>query len=1001
MLLCSRYWDKLRITRDRIDFFPRDGYFLGMKRLNSKRILIVFTITVTIFFSTGTSTLFAGGRPEPGLSSLSFSQSGSSSEERDRQESLEQKIPFHSDVVKGTLDNGLTYYVRNNNKPQGRLFLRLVIDAGSILERDGQRGLAHFTEHMAFNGTKNFEKKELIDYLESLGMRFGPDVNAYTGFDETVYMIQVPVDEEGAVENAFQVIKDWARDISFDEEEIEKERGVIIEEWRQGRGAAARMRDSYFPILFKNSRYAERLPIGKMDVIKNFEPALLKDFYNTWYRPNLMAVMVVGDLGSRGLNGMENTIRQTFSSITLQETVKERPYYEVPDHNETYYALVQDPETPNTIVQILYKHDVKAQTTYGEYRRGMLIRLFNYMLNRRLMERTKEEDPPFLYGFAGMGRMVRTKSVFSLGAMTPEGGTLRGLEALSEEAERAFRFGFTQGELERGKKALLSAVEGAYKDRENTESISLAKEYTRNYLENEPVPGIEWEYRFYQKYLPQVNLKEVAKLGTSLITEENRVVLVMGPQKEGFKLPTEKECASVLKDVEDRKIQPYKEDDSQGALLHEKPVSSAVVKEKSYPEIGVTEWQLENGATVIVKSTDFKNDEILFSAFSPGGTSVVEKEEYISADLSPGLIEESGLNGFNALELERKLSGERVSLNSYISGLTEGFSGKAAPEDLEVLLSLLYLHFTDPREDRSAFRNYKNRLVELIKNRKSQPQTVFQDTLNALLSGDHYRSRPLNEERLKEFEFDKAYSLYRDRFSDASDFTFFFVGNLNLHILRPLVERYIGGLPSEQRKEQWRDLDIDPPQGILKETIEKGIEPKSRVAVVFHGERKWAREESFTLSALAEVLEIRLREVIREEEGGTYHVASQSSFSKYPQGSYFLSLSFSCDPSRVEELKSRLFSTLSSLKENGPNGTILEKVRAAFSRTLEENQRKNSYWLGELERAYLYDLSPESLLERKEFIQDLSVDTIKNAAAEYIHMDRYVELVLYPEKKEE
>ncbi|MBT4485074.1 MAG: insulinase family protein, partial [Candidatus Latescibacteria bacterium] len=707
--------------------------------------------------------------------------------ESTEQASLEQTdiLPVDAAVTLGKLDNGLKYYIRENHKPEKRMELRLVVKAGSVLEDENQRGLAHFTEHMAFNGTKNFRKQELVDYLESIGMRFGPDLNAYTSFDETVYMLQVPVDSVQIVEKAFQILEDWAHNISFEDEEIDRERGVIVEEWRSGRGASARIRDKQLPVLFKDSRYAERMPIGKMEVVETFPHDTLRSFYRDWYRPDLLTVIAVGDFDTKWI---EEQIQKHFSRIPSSNNPRERVVFQVPDHEETLFAIASDPEATGNSVSVYYKHDITPEVTVDDYRDGIVEALYNGMLNQRLHELTKKSDPPFLYGYSSKGRFVLSREIYMLGAGVKDNGIERGLETLVTEAARVRKYGFTQSELERRKKEMLRYMESAYNERDKTESRNYASEYARNFVMDEPIPGIEFEYNMYRKYIPDITLEEVNRLTGEWMTDRNRVIMADVPEKAGVNVPTEEKLLAVINAVNKKDIEPYVDTVSDQPLVESPPVPSSVVEENRIEEVEVTEWLLANGVRVILKPTDFKNDEILFTSFSPGGISLVPDEYHMAGETASSVVQEGGVGKFGRIELEKMLSGKVVSVSPWINDLREGISGSASPKDVETMFQLIYLYFTSPRKDDIAFQSFKTRMKGYIENRNARPESALSDTVTVTMAQYHRRERPLSMELLDEMNLDMSYEIYRDRFRDASDFTFVFIGNFEQSQLKPLVE---------------------------------------------------------------------------------------------------------------------------------------------------------------------------------------------------------------------
>ncbi|UCB47393.1 MAG: insulinase family protein [Spirochaetota bacterium] len=911
---------------------------------------------------------------------------------------LDAELPIDPQITIGTLKNGLTYYIRENINPENRAELRLVVNAGSVLEDEDQLGLAHFIEHMAFEGTAHFEKQEIVDYLESIGMRFGPDLNAYTTFDETVYRLQVPTDNPEVLEKAMQILEDWAHNISFEQEEIDKERGVIVEEWRIRRDAETRIRELQYPVLFHDSRYSLRNPIGKMDIIRTFDPDSLKRFYRDWYRPDLMAVIVVGDFDK---NVVEKHIHNYFSKIPPPKNPRTHPEFSVPDHTETLFSITTDKELTTSRVSIFIKQPVKKYHTVKDYRTILLDNLFYSMLDARLWELTKTQDPPFIDAYSGTGRFVRSKEFSILGAQVKDNEVEKGLEALLVEIERIKRFGFTESEMVRQKEEILAWVEQLYNERDKRDSERFMFEYTDNYLEGEPIPGIEFEYELFKNYMPGITLDEMNDFAIDTYTEKNRVILISAPEKKDTRLPHQDALSALINTVKTIEISPYIDVISETPLLASLPSPSRILEEKYIEEIGVTEWTLENGVKIVLKPTDFKNDEILFRAFSPGGHSLVSDNDWAAAVTATDIIEEGGIGDFTLTELTKKLSGRLIEVSPWINELFEGMSGSATPEDLETMFQLIYLYFMSPRYDETSFLTVKTRMEESVKNREASPEESFWDTVRVVLEQNHYRAQPWTEETISRMDAEKSYGFYKDRFADAGDFTFFFVGNYDIDSIRPLVEQYLGGLPSSGRIESWRDLGIDPPDGIVREKVKKGIEQKSMVQIVYNGETEWTLEDAFMLSVMEDVLDIPLRESIREEEGGAYSVWVFSDLQHFPDEEYYIYIGFGCDPDRAAELTSVLFDEIEKLKAAGPKEINVQKVKEILKRERETSLLTNDFWLGALQSYYIHSLDPVRIMEYDEFVEALNADTLKAAMNRYFNNDRYVQVVLYPENWEE
>jgi zinc protease len=873
-----------------------------------------------------------------------------------------------------------------------------VVNAGSVLEDDDQLGLAHFVEHMAFNGTRHFAKQELVHFMESIGMRFGPELNAFTSFDETIYILEIPTEDSEVVKTAFQILEDWARGLSFDPEEIDKERGVIIEEWRLRRGASARMQDKQFPVLFQGSRYARRLPIGEMKTIESFDHETLKRFYRDWYRPDLMAVIAVGDFDPAAI---EKLIRERFGPLAPPADPRPRVLYEVPDHAETLFAVAQDKEATGTNVAVYNKLPLRDQTTAGAYRQVLVEQLYNAMLNQRFYELTQKPDAPFIRAFSGRGQFIRSKEIYSLGAMVKDEGIERGLEALFVESERVTRHGFTQSELDRQRLDHLRAVERMVIEKEKQESSSYVEEYTRHFLQGEPIPGIEREFKLVQQFLPGITLEEVNRLGREWMTTNNRVVLVSAPEKEGFTVPTEKRLLEVLNMISAKEIAPYKDTAAEKPLLPVVPAPGEIIQSSTLEEMNITEWDLSNGVKVVLKPTDFKADEILLRAFSPGGTSLAKDENYIASATAGLIVPAGGLGDFNAVDLKKALSGKVASVRPFISEIEEGLAGSASPKDLETLFQLIYLSFTAPKCDPTIFNVMTTQIKAALANRDASPDIAFMDALQTTLSQNHYRTRPMTAEIIAEMNLVKSCAFYKDRFADAGDFTFLFVGNIDLAALRPLVERYIGSLPSLSRNETWRNVGINPPAGVVVKEVRKGMEPKSQTAIVFSGPFRYDQVHRTSIRALGLILETKLREIIREELSGTYGIMVRPSYSKIPDEEFSLMINFGCDPGRVDELVKAVFQELESLKINGPSDKDVSDAREGLFREYETGKKQNNWLLTQIASKYQLQQDPSELLALEESFQALTSQMIQEAARTYLDTDNYVRVTLYPEKEKE
>jgi zinc protease len=909
---------------------------------------------------------------------------------------LNDEIPLDTNILTGKLSNGLRYYIRVNKKPESRAFLRLAVNAGSILENDDQQGLAHFVEHMAFNGSKHFQKNDLINYLESIGMRFGADINAYTGFDETVYKLEVPTDSAVMMEKGFQIMEDWAHNLSFDPVEIDKERGVVIEEWRLGRGANSRMFDKQVPVLLKDSKYALRLPIGKKEIIEKCSYETLKSFYDVWYRPDLMSVFAVGDFDR---DKIEALIKKHFSDIPLPKNEKERKILPVPDQDQMLFSIVTDPEATNTDVSFYHKMDMEPQDKVKDYRRQLVESFFNRMFNTRLNELSRKANPPFLNAYSSEGSFIRTKDFYNLSAAVKDSGIAAGLETLLTEAQRIKKFGFTQTEFDREKESMLSGIEQAYNERDKTESGDFVDEYIRNFLTGEPAPGIAYEYEIYKQFVPGITLDEVNRLAEKWIQEKNSVVLVSAPEKKNIKIPSEDELKAVFNKVKNTDLQAYEDKFLNIPLLDKLPVSSNIVSEKKNDELKITELDLANGIKIILKPTDFKNDEIGFYAFRTGGTSLADSALFISASLSASLVQNSGVGKFDLMQLHKMLSGKVVSVAPYIGEISEGVNGSSSVKDLETMFQLIYLSFTSPRIDSVSFVSFKAKIQNYLLNRGASPEAAFQDTLQVTLGNYNYRRLPWTVNTLDGMDINQSLNFFKARFADASGFTFVFVGSFDIEKIKPLIETYLGGLPSLSKGEIWRNLKIFPPKGVVEKKVVKGMEPKSQVNIVFSGDYDWNTQNNYDFYSMLEVLKIKLREILREDKGATYGVSVNGGSMKYPEQMYTISISFGCAPENVNDLVKTTFTELDSLKKYKVSDVYINKVKETQKREFEVNTKENSFWLNNIQAYYFYKVDISLLMKYPERVEKFNSETVQKVAQKYFDNNNYVKVVLYPNKK--
>jgi zinc protease len=871
-----------------------------------------------------------------------------------------------------------------------------VVNAGSVLEKDSQRGYAHFVEHTAFNGTRNFAKNDLVQYLQSIGVRFGADLNAYTSFDETVYILPIPTDTARIVDQAFTILEDWAHGQVFDSAEVINERGIVHEEWRGRKGAGDRMAQQYFPIIFRNSLYADRLPIGTEQTIMGATAASLRPFYRDWYRPDLMAVVAVGDFNPAEI---EAKIKKHFSGLRTPANAPKRPLVPIPGNQAPLIAIASDKEATSTSVGLYFKLPRDSGNTIGDYRRGLVEELYFAMFNSRLSEITQKPNAPFIGAGAGKGGFPgRVVDPFSLGAAVADGGVERGLEALLVEAKRVDQFGFLPSELERAKTNMLRGYERANAERDKSNSDEYAEEYVRAYLGGEAIPGIEYEYATVQSLLPGITLTDVNRLASGWITEDNRVVIVTAPQKDGVALPTEQSILAVFDRATRAPVVAYTEDVSGDALIESLRPAGRVVASKPRPA-GVTEWTLSNGARVLIKPTDFRADQILFGAYSPGGVANVANADFMSAVVAPQIAGLSGIGTLNRIDLGKKLAGKAANVAPSFTETTEELRGSASPKDLETMMELVYLNFTGARFDSTAFEAFRANVTPFLANRGASPEATFGDTVQVTMAQYDFRSRPLTPATFAEVNGPKSVQFIRDRFANAGDFTFVFIGNVDTLALRPLAEKYLASLPNTGRVDTPRSTSKGPPTGVVQKTVRKGVEPKAMTVIAFTGACDYTPENRLAMRAMVDAFQLRLDETLREKLGGTYSPGVNGGCGRVPREEYQVRVQYQSAPDNVEMLSQAVFAIIDTLKTRGPSETDVAKVREQITRSREVEVKQNGYWLnnimgreqagediGGLEAAY------------DEMVKKIDAKTIQDAARQYLNTANYARFILLPEK---
>lgn len=903
--------------------------------------------------------------------------------------------------VSGELENGFRYFIRQNEKPEERAELRLVVNAGSILEEEDQQGLAHYLEHSAFNGTEHFEKNDMVKFLESLGMGFGPDLNAYTSFDETVYMLTVPTGDKEVLEKAFLILSDWAGRIQNTDEALENERGVIIEEWRGRRGAQARIRDQQYPVMFAGSRYAERLPIGKLEVLRDFEFDRLREYYRDWYRPELMSVVAVGPLD---VEETREWIDRYFSDLTGPENPPERATFEHPPHEETYAGTFSDPELTSASVTLIWKHPPELIRSEEDYIRDIHASLAVDMLNQRMRELTQKADAPFLQGGGYQGSFTRGGSVYYLYASVEDkpGAYMEAARALLRESERALRHGFSEGELARAVSRRLRALEQAYTERNNTESGNFAGEMVEHALTGIYVPGIERELEVNRRVLPDIELDAIQSLFNNWIREENRVIMATGPAHEdGTRLPEEDELLAVYQTIANEEIAPYEDGVSDQPLVLEPPQPGQIVDRDSREDLGTTTWTLSNGVKVTLKPTDFKQDEILVEAWRVGGTQTAPDDRWNSARLAASAASAMGMGPFSTVDLQKILSGKLVDLSPYLNADREGVTGAASPQDLQTLMELIYLRFTAPRVDEEAFAALQNRLRESVRNRLADPKAEFSDLVDQTLSLHHPRTRPLELEDVDALDPEEALAFFQSRFGNAHGFHFLFTGNLDPDAFAPLAERWLGGLPSVETDLEPDYFGIGYPAYSLKRQMNKGVEPVAQVRMVWTVPSfEFNYQSRHNIHSLVAALRIRLREVLREDQSGTYHVSVWPALEHRPNARAQLSIAFGCDPDKVEELMASVEALIEEVRTEPLDESYAQTVRETQRRRRETDMKENSFWTYILSFYEWHDEDPGVVLEFEDYVSGVSPESLMETAAWLFDTPHRADFVLMPAEED-
>ncbi len=905
------------------------------------------------------------------------------------------QLPFDQEVIVGKLKNGFTYYIRKNTEPEKRVTMYLGMKVGSILETEEELGLAHFMEHMNFNGLKHFPKNELVNYLQKAGVRFGSDLNAYTGFEQTVYQLPIPSDDPELLRNGLQVMRDWAQDALLTTEEIDKERGVILEELRGGRGANQRMQDKFLPVVLNQSLYAKRLPIGTEENITNFESDVLRNFFHKWYRPDLQTIIIVGDIDPQE---MEKEVVRLFSDMRVNPDPVKRKEFTVDLTNKNQYLVVTDPEMPSTVGHIMIKYPEEKVKTVRDYRYSLLKNVFSQVVNGRLVELVQSSNAPFLQSSVHFGSLYGGLDNLTAFFVAKPGEVEEGFKAVFRELDRVQKFGVTETEFNRAIATLQKNNETSYIERDKRKSDSYVNSYLNNFLEEAPVLGNEDRYRLMKQLLPTLTLAEVNVIVKKYYVDNNRDILVLGPEKDKELLPTEALVNSWLREIDQEVLTAYEDKTSELPLLAEQPVKGSIIASREIAGIHTQELILSNGVKVLLKPTTFKNNEILISASSPGGSSLYSDADYMSASNAAALIKSSGLGQLNTVELRKYLTGKQVNISPYISERSEGFSGSSDKEGLNTAFEMIYGYFMEPRLDEDVFQNIISRILSSLKNRDTDPDFVFGDQVAKSLYGDNIRRIPPTEEAVATINSARALAIYKERFDDASDFTFTLVGAFTEEEIKPYLEQYLAALPTRKRVEEPKDLGIvEPAQGFDKQ-VYKGKEAKVTVQLRYYGDYAYSETENLKFDALESILSIKLIERLREEESGVYGTGARGNASKFPKGRYSFMIGFGTGPEKYEALIQSALDEVNKIKVAGPEQVDLDKFVAEQKRQLEVQLRDNKFWLGQIAGAYQNEEDPTYILRYRDELGKLTVDDVKEVANKYLKTDRLFKFILLPEE---
>lgn len=912
---------------------------------------------------------------------------------------LSDPVPVGPQVKVGKLANGLTYYIQKNGKPEKKLELRLVVKAGSILEDEDQQGLAHFTEHLAFNGSTHFKKHELVSYLQSIGVKMGADLNAYTSFDETVYILPIPTDNKENIDKGFLVLEDWAGGLSLNKEDIDKERGIVLEELRLGKGAQDRMNKVLMPKIYNGSLYAKRLPIGKEAVITHGKYEAIRRFYKDWYRPDLMAVVVVGDIEPAEA---ERLIHAHFDQLKNPKTERVRNYAPIPVRAATEAVVVTDKEAQGNAVLIRYPvAEIKDKGTFADYRTKLLEILFTTMLNTRMQELGQLPEPPFLGGGSAVGHLTARYKSFSSSAGLGKGGAAPAINALVQENARARKYGFSAGEFDRAKKNLVRMYERAYIERDKTDSSSYVGEYVRNFLEKESIPGIANEYNYLNELLPAITLDDVNKYTHDIIPENMaKLVVYMGNSKPETPLPDGRELLATVAAAEKVAVSARDEQAVAKQLMDKPPVAGTIVAESQDAVLGLTRLTLSNGVKVILKPTDFSNDQVFMSAARYGGQMLFDDKDTFNARYASALSSVMGLSTYSPVQLQQILAGKSASVGVGMSDYTENVSGNSGSADIETMLQFVYLKFTGARRDEGLYKSFMGKQAEGARTALAQPEAVFNDTVVATLYNNHPRvARTTRPEDLSKVNLDRSLAIYQERFSSAKDLTFIFVGSFDVAAIKPLLATYLGSLPTPDIPVAYKDLGVRPVTGVVKKEVLSGSEAKSIVSLNFTGKAEYSEMEDMRLRAVLDVMNLRIHDVLREKMSLIYGGGMYGNLQRIPYGHYTIGAQLPTGPANADKVIAATFAEIARLKDQGPDADDLNKVKQNWLQSYQKAMRENAFWLGRLQGSLMDGTDPATILQYEKMVAQITAADVKDAAKRYFDTSNYVQVVLYPAKK--